>query len=63
MHFLSCLTLDLNPWYINVEEEKGDIDFLSMSTLNSELDRGHSTNHTCPCQQPSTPERPFHDQR
>ena len=39
MHYIRCLSLDLNTWFISVEDKGGNISLPSMSTITFELDR------------------------
>ena len=40
MHFILCLSLDLKTWCISVEEEAGEIDITSISSLFLQLTTG-----------------------
>ena len=51
MHYIFRLTLDLNNWYISVEEETGDIEVPNLSDIRFKLDRRISNlpNIPVPC--------------
>ena len=39
MHYIRCLSLDLNTWFISVEDKGGDIELPSMTEIQFDLER------------------------
>ena len=38
MHYLRCLSLNLNTWFISVKDELSDVNFPTMSAIRFNMD-------------------------